>query len=288
MPFFKYSYIFRTLVDGWSENFYFEAASLDSFNALSLVEKNAIAGWRGRGVTLLSVKVVEEGGLHRGKIIPVNYESIPTGYTNRNKDVGSVAAKIRLNFAGGGGRVVQARGLPDEGVSPSFIGPSTPTAPLASAMVTYVNYLKGSPPLLGKQLTSIAVEPWKNAVKLLPDPDNPTWTRVVIESIGAPLTQGAVVYFKGVDPLVLPWIQGYYRVVGSLTTTQFSIPTVYRESVAEFSLRNVQWRQALYTYPAIVGGAFLRFGSRDTAGPFGLSRGAKRGRKIRQSPLVAG
>lgn len=281
---FKVSYVFRSPNGGWTENFYDEATSIDEFGPLTIGELNAVLHFRGTGVVLQAKKVVEEGGLRRGKIIPVNEESNHGG-TAAPKDVAGVTAKLRLNFEGGGGRTLNVRGLADVDVEPSSSQNSKPSSYLLGRLNYYITWIKGaSNPYHGKVLVDSGSggEPWANVISLSADPTNSAWTRVTMEENLSPPVAGNLVYFRGVDLTILPYLTGYFRVVGEITDEHFSIPTLYREASPTTTLRNVQWRKALYEYPAIVSGAFQRFGTRDTAGPFRESRGSRPARKLRQ------
>lgn len=281
MAFFKVVYIYSTSEYGWTELFYDEAASLDSFATPNATELQRTVQWRGAGVKLLAKKVIEEGGLRRSKIFNLNAKPF-FGNDAAGADVGGVSAKIRLNFAGGGGRILEARGIADDMIQPRADGASVPSPALQQFITSYVGWIAyAQNPFLGKRLQSIGANPWKDVVSLTASPANANWTQVTISAIGAPLAAGTEVYFRGVDPLILPWLRGVYRTVGPATTTTFNIPTLYREAADVTTLTNVQWRAALYDYPAITGGNFLRFGTRDTGRPFSQRRGRRRGLKIR-------
>lgn len=285
MAFFKITYVFRTVDAGWTEIFYDEGDSLDSFPGPNAAEKRAVLSPRGWGVTLLASKVTEEGGLRRSKIFPINEKAKYVGSPIVNyKDVSEVTAKMRLNFAGGGGRLLNIRGVPDIGVVPESTQASQPSAALEANMRDYLNFIKlAADPFLGKQLKPITESgyEWKDVTSLATDPDNDQWTKVTVSELSSPLAVGTNIYFKGIDKLQTPWITGFYRTVGEHSTTVFSIPTQYRYPTSPFSTKNVQFRIAAYDYPAITGGRFLRIGTRQTAGPFGLRRGARSRLKTR-------
>lgn len=284
MAFFKIVYVFRQFDGGWTEVFYDESGSIDDYVSVNAQEREAVLNFRGSGVTLQAKKVIEEGGLRRGKIIAVNAESTHKGSASP-KDVPGVSAKCRLNFAGGGGRQLNIRGVAKSDVITSATGSGTQSALLDAGIKGYINYVKASSdPYKGKVLASAAPgsHPWQDVISFTSDPDNSAWTRVNIKSTVTPPAAGDLVYFRGIDFDIFPYIQGYFRVVGTISATFFSIPTLYREASPTTTVRDVQWREAEYDYPNITSGAFVRFGTRDTAGPFRESRGARSGRKVRR------
>lgn len=279
MAFFKITYVFRTASAGWSEIFYDESDSFEDFVGPRAPEINAVLAPRGGGVTLLASKVTEEGGLRRSKIFPINRLVSATGAPNSNvKDVSEVTAKVRLNFADGGGRILNVRGVPDFGVKPESDRESIPSADLTANLRSYINWIKKEGnPYLGKRLKPITEQgfEWQDVVSFKADPTNENWTLVTPSTLAAPLPVGTQVYFRGIDRLAIPWIRGIYRTVGPTTVDNFSIPTFYRYPSATFFTKNVQFRIAEYDYPAITEGNFLRLGTRQTAGPFGERRGAR-------------
>lgn len=281
MAFFKVQYIFKSPVNGWNELFYAQSNSLDDFTTITQTEKNAVATARAAGVVLQAVKVTEEGGLRRSKIFNTNYQS-GSSANSQGADVGGVTAKVRLNFSGGGGRILNVRGLKDTATIPNASAAPDLSAEGLAFLAGYINFIKGgADPYLGKRLVSIASNPWQDVVSLQADETNANWTRVNITTSASPPQPGDLVYFHGIDPLQIPWIKGIYRVVGTTSAIRFSIPTLYREPTEIATLRNVQWRPAEYEYPAIVSGAFLRWGTRDTRAPFDRVRGARSGLKTR-------
>jgi len=281
MAFFQIVYVFRTPDAGWEEIFYDEAASIDTFAGPTPQEIEAMANFRGTGATLLGTKVIEEGGLRRAKAFPLNHPSSHGGLTGA-KGVAGVSAKVKLNFSGGGSRTWNVRGIADIDELPSSSGPSLQSAFLAGRLIDAVNFIKTpANPFLGKRLKPVSVVPWKDAISMQADPANDNWTEVTISTLAVAIPNGTIVYFQGIDPLQIPWVKGKYRTVGATTVTKFSIPTKFRATESPLALRNVQWRQAEYDYPAITGGGFLRFGTRDTAGPFGESRGRRSSQKTR-------
>jgi len=285
MPFYKISFILRSNDAGWQEIFYDQADSFADFTeAEAFNDFSAMYSWRGAGVTLLAKKITEEGGLRRSKIIPLNLECTRGG-TGGAKDLPGATCKMRLNFSDGGGRILNVRGVADQDIVGSATGLSTPSAYALGKMNTNLKNHVAAPgnPYLGKVLNPInqAGFEWKLVHFLQQDPVNNNWTEVNIEQQGAPLPVGTLVYFRGIDRTRIPWIQGYYRTTRATSVSAFSIPTQYREDAAITYPRNMQWRIAAYTYPAITDAAFLRVGTRDTAGPFGQSRGARPALRVR-------
>lgn len=285
MPFFKISFVLRSNDAGWQEIFYDQADSFADFTeAEAFNDFSAMYSWRGAGVTLLSKKITEEGGLRRSKIIPLNLECTRGG-TNGAKDLPGATCKMRLNFSNGGGRILNVRGVADQDIVASATGVSLPSAYALGKMNTNLKNHIAAPsnPYLGKVLQPIneAGFAWQQVVSLQKDLTNDNWTNVTVEQQAAALPAGTLVYFRGVDRARINWIQGYYRTVRGPAVDRFSIPTVYREDAAITYPRNMQWRIASYTYPAITEAAFLRVGTRDTAGPFGQSRGARPALRVR-------
>lgn len=275
MPFFQLTFTYREADSGWNEIFYDEAPSIDSYGDIPFGWRQAMVNFRGLGVRLQSMTATEEGGLRRSKIIKADSQSTHMGLPGA-KDSAGVKAKVRLNFSGGGGRVWNVGGVADTDVIADATGPSFASAALELGIAGAVAFLV-SPEIafLGKRLKSISTVPWKQAVTLSPDPTNGEWTRVTISDIQVPVPNGTEVYFRGFDKLTTPWLRGIFRTVGATSETFFSIPTLYRLQSPTTALRNVQWREAEYDYPAITDGGRPTIGTRDTAGPFGSRRGRR-------------
>lgn len=286
MAFFKATYTFRTAKAGWTETFYDVADSIDLYpDVMSAEERNAVLSWRAAGITLLGRKVTEEGGLRRSKLIANNSGSPAS---NGHPDTPGVTVKCRLNFSGGGGRVLNIRGIADDDLIrvPTLNNeyPVTTTKLTNGILSAYASFItKTGDSYHGKVLKPIteAGYEWKNVVSFEADPDNDEWTKVNVSTLASPVAEGTLIYFKGIDKLQLPYITGVYRTVGATTVSNFSIPTRYREPIAKTSVTKVQWRPAAYDYPAITGMSILKIGTRDTAGPFGAGRGARRKVKYR-------
>lgn len=275
MAFFKVSYIFKSPVSGWAEIFYQQSNTLDDFTGVSADERQRIINPRAAGVVMQAKKITEEGGLRRSKIFRVNLPALATA-NSQGADPAGVTAKVRLNFSGGGGRVLNVRGMKDNATVPSASTEPEISSEGLAFLNDYIARLKSvSGTYLGKRLVSIAVNPWQDVVSLQVDETNANWTRVNITTSATPPQPGDLVYFQGIDKLQVPWIKGIYRVVGTTSATRFSIPTIYREPIAVTTLRNVRWRLAEYEYPAIVSGNFMRWGTRDTRSPFDRVRGAR-------------
>lgn len=282
MSFFQVVYQFTDSDGDWSEVFYDESASIDDFQPPNSVELNNILHGRGTGTVLLNKVIIEEGGLRRAKPFVVNVPANHNGAVGP-KDVSGVKAKCRLLFAGGGSRIWNCGGVADADIVPASSGPSIPSPAFAIWINQAIAWIKGTGnPYLGKRLKSISNIPWKDVVSFAADPTNGAWTRVTVSTLGAPLAAGTEVYFRGIDKFIFPYIRGTYRIVGESTTGHFSIPTEYREASATTSVRNVQFREAEYEYPAINAGSFKEFGTRKTAGgPFSRRRGRRSAQRAR-------
>lgn len=280
---FKVAYIFRSPSGGWSETFYESAAALPTADFINAEERRAVLDWRGGGVTLQAKKWIEEGGLRRSHVVNVNALSPRTGVSEGSRmEVAGIAVKMRLNFDGGGGRVLQIRGLADSDIIGNESGEPQLVGQGLSGVNAYLRYIVfASNPYQGRRLQSIGVNPWKTALTLEADSTNANWTKVTIDQADAGPIVGDLIYFRGIDPLTVPYIQGVYRVVKRAPNVSFSIPTIYRGLTAATPLRNVQWRTAAYEYPNITSGSIIYVGTRDTAAPFGRRRGARSRRKVR-------
>jgi hypothetical protein len=274
---YKVVYVFTSPSGGWTETFFDTIATPPTAVALDPVEYTSILAWRGGGVTLRAKKWIEEGGLRRSRVINLNLLSPRTGIDAASRmEVAGVAVKVRLNFNGGGGRILQVRGVADGDIIGNESGEPQVQGVTLNGITAYLAYIgAGANAYQGRRLLSAAVNPWKNVVNISLDPANSSWTLVTIEQVAPVPTAGSLVYFRGVDKSAIPWLGGVFRVVGTPTATTFSIPTRYRLAVAQTSLRNVQWREASYEYPDINGGNIVYVGTRDTAAPFGRRRGAR-------------
>lgn len=286
---FRVSYVFESPSGGWTESFYYVANTIDDVPESPSGELQAVVNWRGNGVKLKGKKITEEGGLRVSKIVPINHTVAGTG----NPDVSEVSVKMRLNFVGGGSRLLDIRGVRDDWILASSTGESQPSSALLQKLNVYFQFVSIVFNPFGaagnaffyygrrkKPITEAGFE-WNDVVSITADPANANWTQVTVSELQNPIPVGSLIYFKGIDPLQIPWIKGNYRTVGLTSTTTFSIPTRYREPIAVTALRNVQFRVLGYDYPAIAQGGFFRIGTRQTAGPFGQRRGARSGARTR-------
>jgi hypothetical protein len=286
MPIFcKVIHVFRAPDAGWTEQFYISADTVVEPTEFIGHDFQRCVDWRGTGVTLQAVKSVEEGGVRRSAIKVFNH-AVPTdpilSELNQNKDSYGSSLLCRFNFNGGGGRTLSIRGLRDSDIMPNAVGPSQWSGRITNAFNLYKNWVMSTAvQYLGKRLVSKSTVPWKDVISLAADPANANWTRVTISQLPVAIPVGTQVYFQGIDEIQIAWIKGIYRVVGTSTVNAFSIPTLFRGLVDTLTLRNVQFREAQYDYPAIVDGSIVRVAKRDTAGPFGDYRGRRSGRKIR-------
>lgn len=284
MPFFKVSYKYRHADAAWTENFYQHADDIVEFESPLEEEFVRLLDWRGRGVTLVSKYVLEEGGSGLSFELPINRTQDKRTGATISKDVSGVCALMKRNFDGGGTSILSVGGLADSDIIPNQNGPSRPSAFLRRGLETYEGVaIEPGHQMAGKRRIPISTAgyEWHNVVSFAPDPSNEAWTLVTIQDEGESLEVGDTVYFKGMDKLQIPWIEGDYRIVGDVTSTTFSIPTKYREQSDVTKVRNVRWRRAGYYYPPITSMRYLRMGTRKRRGPFGQRRGARSARKIR-------
>ena len=282
----KVIHVFRAADQGWTEQYYISADDVVEPTQFVGHDFTRAVDWRGQGITLEAIKCIEEGGLRRSAINVVNHR-VPAAplLTEIEQAKDSVASSllIRWNFEGGGGRTLSLRGLRDADIIPSATSPSTWSGRVLNAFNLYRNWVMSTDVRYrGKRLRDKTTVPWRDVMTFSQDPTNANWTKVTVSPLAAAIPVGTEIYFRGIDPTVIAWISGVYRVVGVSTVNGFSLPTLYRGLVSTISLTDVQFREALYDYPLIVGGSIVRTAKRDTAGPFGSYRGRRSGRKIRQ------
>jgi len=285
---FKVSYIFRSPVEGWSENYYSTAGDFAAALAAAADPPlvNQIALWRGLGITLQGVRVAETGGLRRAFTQPLNIAA--NGGALGAKDAVGTSIKCRLAFATGGGRTVEVRGAPDGGILSSAGGPSTVVgATLSGVYNMFVEITSGARAFRGQQLISTGTIPWETVVSYQAHTTNPSWTRFNVLGATPVPAIGDTIYLRGFNKATEAYLQGYFRVVDkSDAQFWFAVPTLYRGQLATMTPRNMQWREVSYNYPAFVSTVnqtpILRVGTRDTAGPFGQYRGKKSALSLRQ------
>lgn len=286
MPFYKVTYKFEHPAAAWTENYFQFSDNIEGFISLAPNEVNAMLAPRGNGVKLVSKYVIEEGGTRESyeKTIGTT-KSDAAGGTFGAKDVAGVCVVMNGNLSGGGRRLTRHSGVPDGDVIPVASGASKANARLKQNLAEMASIVT----LSGQQMAGRVKQPpteegfeWRRVVSFAEDPTNDRWTRVTVSTMATPLTVGEDIYFKGVDPLELPWIQGDYLVVGESTTDHFSIATKYREPSASYPVRDVQFRRIGYTYPPYTEMLYKEISTRKRRGPFGRRRGARSARKIRR------
>jgi hypothetical protein len=289
---YKLTFIYNAGLQGFSEVFYRSADTAQAATQITQTRINKFIQMRIGGVVLVALKATEVGGLRRSYIRTLNevrnagYSGSPLNPQIATPDVTAVCAQIRLGFEGGGSRIVNVRALGDVETirNQNFI--DNPSGVLRDAINNYLSAV--TPDFLGQKLVDSSENgfPWIPVASLEAHPTNSSWTRVNVLNNAQINAANQLVYFSGVDRAVFPGLRGQFRVVEPPTATTFTIPYRYREAVALTTVRNMNVRRAVYTYPALVGrnfdDTFVRLTTRKTGRPFGLLRGRASGLRLRQ------
>lgn len=274
MPFYKLSFIFKLIDQGWTESYYVQEPTATAAINIDPLTMGKFIDFRAQQTVLQAVRAVEVGGVRRGVVLPVNRRGQSSGAT---PDITGATAQIAYSSPDGHNRKLWVRGLADADVVRAADGSSQPSAFLNAGLLRMIDQVTYKP----FRIQFLTAQPKYSNLTLMPQTGNDAITTVNFPPAQTTPIPGEYVRFFGYDRCILHNFSAPFRVLAA-TAGQFSIPYKWRLKDASYAPANLQWAKVVYGYDPIATGGFVQFTTRKTGRPFGLSRGRIPARSCRR------